>query len=139
MKPNQHNQETFGATEEYIGPYKLVGDIAPDHPHRVLEAVDPLRKKRVAIKHLQWEGENRAELERALFTAAETLASLSHPHIAKFFGFVRRQDQLYLVTEFVEGESLQTLLKRKGRLEPGVALAIFQEISSAVAFAHRRG
>jgi serine/threonine-protein kinase len=138
MKPNQHSQEDTGPVENCIGSYKLIGEIAPDGAGRVFEAVEPLDKKRVAIKHLPCEADRRDEIETALFSAAETLASLSHPHIAKFLGLVRQKDQLYLVTEFVEGESLQTLLKRKGRLEPSAALAIFREVSSAVGFAHGR-
>ena len=41
--------------------------------------------------------------------------------------------------EFVEGETLEKLLKRSGRLEPSVALVFFHQIVSAVAFAHRLG
>jgi serine/threonine protein kinase len=125
--------------DDCIGPYRIVREIAQDGIGQVFEAVDLLRKKRVAIKYLRPEASSQHDIEPRLYSEAETLALLNHPHIARLFGFVRRDDQLYLVMEFVEGESLQAILKRKGRLEPSVALAFFHEILSAVGFAHRLG
>jgi serine/threonine-protein kinase len=135
----ESNAETTTMADGYIGPYKIVREISGDGVGRVFEAVDPLRKRRVAIKRLRPQAGSSHDIEPRLFSQAETLAQLNHPHIARLLGFVRRDDQIYLVTEFVEGESLQTLLKRKRRLDPGVALAFFHEILSAVGFAHRLG
>jgi hypothetical protein len=79
------------------------------------------------------------EILTRLYSQAETLALLSHEHIARLFGFIRREDGLYLVMEHVEGQNLQSLLKEKGRLEIAVALAFFKQILSAVMYAHRLG
>lgn len=38
--------------------------------------------------------------------------------------------------EFVDGETLEALVKKRGRVEPTVALSIFQQILCAVEFAH---
>jgi serine/threonine protein kinase len=123
----------------YIGPYKIVREMTQEGSGPVFEAADLLLKKRVVIKHLRYETSNQQEIEPGLPEEAEALGRLNHPHIARAFGFVRCDDRLYLVLEFVEGESLRALLRRKGRLEPNVAWAFFQEILAAVGFAHRLG
>jgi serine/threonine protein kinase len=122
-----------------IGPYKIIREIAADSIGQVFEAVDQTRKKKVAIKYLPPDAARRPEIESRLYSEAKTLAKLNHPHIARLFGFVRRDDRLYLVMELVEGETLETVLKREGRLPPNVALAFFHQIMSAVGFAHRLG
>jgi len=122
-----------------IGPYKIIREIAEDSVGQVFEAVDPTRNKRVAIKYVRPETASRPEIVPRLYAEAKTLALLNHPHIERLLGFVRRDDRLYLVMEFVEGETLEAVLKRNGRLQPNVALAFFHQIASAVGFAHRLG
>jgi serine/threonine protein kinase len=125
--------------DSYVGPYKIIREIAEDSIGQVFEAVDQTRNKKVAIKYLRPDAARRPEIESRLHSEAKTLALLNHPHIARLFGFVRRDDRLYLVMEFVEGETLEAVLKREGRLQPNVALAFFHQIMSAVGFAHRLG
>jgi serine/threonine protein kinase len=122
-----------------VGPYKIIREIAEDSVWQVFEAVDQTRKKKVAIKYLRPDAASRPEIESRLYSEAKTLAQLNHPHIARLFGFVRRDDRLYLVMEFVEGETLEALLRREGRLQPNIALAFFHQTMSAVGFAHRLG
>jgi serine/threonine protein kinase len=123
-----------------IGPYTIVRQITADSlAGEVYEAVDRTRRKRVVIKYLRSETAAESETVPRLYSEAKTLAQLNHPHIARLVGFVRRNDRLYLVMEFIEGETLKALVKRSGRLEPSVALAFFHQIVSTVGFAHRLG
>ena len=108
-----------------IGPYKVIREIAEDRLGRVFEAVDATRKKHVIIKALRPETASRPEVVSRLYSKAETLALLNHPQIARLLGFIRENEKLYLVMEFVEGESLRSILKERGRLDPNLALAIF--------------
>ncbi len=123
----------------WIGPYKIVRELPQDRVGRVYEAVDAAGKKRFLIKSLQPEAASQPGLVSRLYSEAHTLALLNHEHIARLFGFIRREDGLYLVMEFVEGENLNETLRCKGKLEPAVAFAFFRQILSAVDFAHRLG
>jgi serine/threonine protein kinase len=125
--------------ETSIGPYKILRQINKDSVGEVYEAVDRTGIKRFALKYLRPETAAESETVPRLYSEGKTLAQLNHPHIARLFGFVRRSDRLYLVMEFVEGETLEALVKRRGRLEPSVALAFFHQIVSTVGFAHRLG
>ncbi|MGH7854085.1 MAG: serine/threonine protein kinase [Candidatus Binatia bacterium] len=119
-----------------IGPYKIIREIAEDRLGQVFEAVDSTRKKHVIIKSLRPEAANRPEVISRLYSEAKTLALLNHPHIARIFGFMRVNHNLYLVMEYVKGESLRSILKEKGRLDPNLGLGIFHQILAAVKFAH---
>jgi serine/threonine-protein kinase len=108
-----------------VGPYKIIRQIAENSFAQVFEALDLTRKKKVCLKYLRPDAASRPEIESRLHSEAKTLALLNHPHIARLFGFVRRDDRLYLVMEFIEGETLEAVLKREGRLQLNVALAFF--------------
>ncbi|HEU5464330.1 MAG TPA: serine/threonine-protein kinase, partial [Candidatus Binatia bacterium] len=122
-----------------IGPYEILRELPEERVGRVYLATDRAKKKVVLVKSVRTEMAEEPEILTRLYSQAETLALLSHEHIARLFGFVRREDGLYLVMEHVEGQNLQLLLKEKGRLEIAVALAFFKQILSAVMYAHRLG
>ena len=122
-----------------IGPYKIIREIGADRFGQVFEAVDSTRNKHVIIKSLGPEAASRPEVVSRLYSQAQTLTLLNHPHIARLIGFIRLKENLYLVMEFVEGESLRAMLKERGRLDPHLALAIFHQIMAAVKFAHELG
>jgi serine/threonine protein kinase len=122
-----------------IGPYKFVREIGEDALGQIFQAKDISSKKLVTIRALRREAATSPETVARLYSEAKTLALLNHPHIARIFGFIRHNEQLFLVMEFVEGETLQSILKAKRRLDPAVTLAYFHQIFSAVAFAHKLG
>ena len=122
-----------------IGPYKIVREIGEDRSLQVFQAVDATRNKAVILKSFEPEAAKRSEVEARLYSEAKTLALLNHPNIARIIGFVRASNRFYLVMEYVEGRSLESLLREKGRLDPNLALAIFHQIIAAVKFAHEMG
>ncbi len=61
-------------------------------------------------EHYEW------GLERFL-EEARTLAKLDHPHLLKVSDFLRANDTAYIVMEYVEGESLEAVVGREGRLD----------------------
>lgn len=76
-----------------------------------------------------------ASLERE----ARLLAELHHPGVLAVHDFVRRDERMWLVLEYVEGLSLEELIERVGKLNPPVATAIALEIARALSHAHGFG
>src|SRR5262245_20206302 len=76
----------------------------------------------------------RARFERE----ARTIASLNHPHICTLHDVGREDDQDFLVTEHLEGETLAERLKR-GALPLHEALKLAAEIADALDKAHAQG
>jgi serine/threonine-protein kinase len=106
----------------------------------VYAAVHEALHKPVALKVLG----SMARLDRDAVARFEreaiASANLKHPNIAETTDFGQLPDGgLYLVMEYVEGTTLRRLLHEQGKLAPGRALAILQQVGSALAAAHARG
>ncbi len=69
---------------------------------------------------------------------ARLAARVQHPNVVAVYAFGRTEDQLYLVTEFVEGCSLRELL-RHGPLPLPIALYIAAEVTRGLKAAHEKG
>jgi eukaryotic-like serine/threonine-protein kinase len=76
-----------------------------------------------------------ASLERE----ARLLAELDHPNIPKVYDFVRRGERMWLVLEYVDGVSLDDVLKKTKRLPEAFSCAVALEVCRALAHAHAHG
>ena len=69
---------------------------------------------------------------------ARAAASLSHPSIATVFDVIEKEDQVFLVMEYVPGETLAARIKT-GSLPPALTVRFATDIADALACAHRSG
>src|ERR1700756_4615309 len=69
---------------------------------------------------------------------ARAAAGLRHPNVASVFNLGTDQNNYFYVMEFVEGETLEAVVKRKGRLEPIEALNITLQVARALAAAAKQ-
>ncbi len=96
--------------------------------------------RRVAIKiipHDSASGEPR--LERMLEREAKLGAGINHPNIATVLDFGVHGNRSYCVFEFVEGETLRTVLARRGAMPLEEAVQIVEVLARALDFAHSKG
>ena len=71
---------------------------------------------------------------------AMAAAAIGHPNIISVLDYGLLEDKIpYIVMEFVEGISLETLITNKGRFTPPEALEYMKVITSAVGAAHKHG
>lgn len=70
---------------------------------------------------------------------ARHAATFRHDNVVTVHDFGESEGRFYLVTELLEGEDLQTLLRRSGSLTPGRALKMMLQICDAVSAAHSAG
>jgi serine/threonine-protein kinase len=77
----------------------------------------------------------------ARFTREAGNASrITHPNVAAIYDFGETPDGVvFLAMEYVEGESLQSLLRREGSLPPERVVAIVRQVAAALADAHALG
>jgi len=97
-----------------IGSYTILAKLGEGGMGAVWRGVDTMLDRPVAIKVLRPELASDAEVVERFRTEAVTLAKLSHPGIATVFAFIREGSELFLVMEFVEGETLDDVLRRDG-------------------------
>lgn len=122
-----------------IGPYEIHREIGRGGMGVVFAARDTRLDRDVAIKALP-ELLARSPDRLARFQReARLLASLNHPHIASIYGLEEIDGRSYLVLEYVEGETLEATIKRRGAIPVSDALNIALQIARAVEAAHERG
>src|SRR5580700_520460 len=67
---------------------------------------------------------------------ARAAASVRHPNVASVFHLGRTGESYFYAMEFVEGETLENLIKRSGRLEVKLALEIATQVAAGLAAVH---
>jgi serine/threonine-protein kinase len=121
-----------------IGPYRLVAELGRGGMGVVHlgERDDGQFRQRVAIKLLLG-GADAEELRHRFLTERQILASLSHPNIAQLLdGGVTAWQIPYLVMEYVDGLPITAHCDRH-RLDIDARLRLFQDVCTAVHYAHR--
>jgi serine/threonine protein kinase len=120
------------------GVYELGALIGRGGMGAVYRGLDRRLKREVAIKVLPPElgyPDHRARFVRE----AQTVAGLFHPHIVAIHDVGERDDLIWFVMAFVEGESVGAKVAREGPQPPRVVLRVLQEVAQALAYAHARG
>ena len=69
---------------------------------------------------------------------ARAAASVRHPNVASVFHLGRTGQNYFYAMEFVEGETLENLIKRSGRLEVKLALEIATQVDAGLGAIHER-
>ena len=103
---------------------------------RVFLAEDTRLHRRVALKVLQ--SEPGADTTRNILREARAAARLNHPGIAAVHDVLEEGGYSYIVMEYVEGDTLGTLLA-EGPLTVDKTLDIGRQLAEALAFAHAHG
>ena len=81
----------------------------------------------------------REELaRRRFFREARSAASVRHPNVASVYHLGSRGHEIFYAMEFVEGETLENLIKRSGRLEVKLALEIATQVAAGLAAVHKQ-
>src|ERR1700746_1988913 len=70
---------------------------------------------------------------RRFLREARAAASVRHPNVASVFHLGRTGQNYFYAMEFVEGETLENLIKRSGRLEVKLALEIATQVAAGLA------
>jgi predicted Ser/Thr protein kinase len=122
----------------HVGRFMIEAELGRGSMGVVYKGVHPGLGIPVAIKVVHEHSGNQA-LRHRFAREAASIASLNHPGIVRLFDFDSDQDQLFMVMEYVEGESLETLIHETGPFELSRALDLFEQILSAVQAAHEEG
>ncbi|HVY10952.1 MAG TPA: Stk1 family PASTA domain-containing Ser/Thr kinase [Mycobacteriales bacterium] len=121
------------------GRYAVEAFIAHGGMASVYLATDNRLERRVAVKvmhaHLADDPETAARFQRE----ARSAARLSHPDIVAVYDQGTEGGRAFLVMEYVAGANLREVLRDRGRLRPGQAVAVMDHMLAALAAAHRAG
>ena len=93
----------------------------------------PVTLKVISERYL---GDESARLR--FLREARAAASVRHPNVASVFHLGRTAGSYFYAMEFVEGETLEKLIKRSGLLEVKLALEIATQVAAGLAAVHEQ-
>jgi Tol biopolymer transport system component len=126
------------ASGSRLGPYEILDLVGSSETGDVYKATDTRLNRTVAVKVLPPHFAGNAEMRERFEREARTIASLNHPNIRTLHDIGQEEGHSFLVTEFLEGETLAERLNR-GALPLHEALKMAAEIADALDKAHAQG
>ena len=119
--------------------YRLLEKIDDGPTGVVFRAIQPHVERDVAVKIFHEAIAADPEFVRRFDPDAQAIAALEHPHIAPIYDYWREPGRAYIVSRYLRGGSLRAIEERGERLERDRALRVVEQVSLALAFAHRQG
>ncbi|MEZ6093270.1 MAG: serine/threonine-protein kinase [Pirellulaceae bacterium] len=105
----------------------------------VFRATDPALGRNVALKIPRLETSLSVEAKRRFQREAAAAATLDHPHVAKVFETGTDSGIHFIVSQFVDGENLATLLARGVSLSFKEVAMLVADLADALQHAHEHG
>lgn len=122
------------------GRYTILKEIAAGGTATVFLAEDSVLKRKVALKKLHPHLLNRPEMVKRFEKEAVAVASLSHENVIRVFDYGREENGVFLAMEFIDGVSLEALLREAGGSLPCLAaMSLFRQLLDGLAAAHALG
>ncbi|MCU0256508.1 MAG: protein kinase [Vicinamibacterales bacterium] len=122
-----------------IGRYQVVRRLGTGGMGSVFLALDPDLDRHVAIKLVKDDLTDDPELRERFSREARSAARLRHPNIVTVFDIGEHEGRPFIAMEYVPGESLSDIVKRKGPLDLGRVLGWMESLCSGLSHAHRSG
>lgn len=121
---------------ERIGRYRMVELLGKGGMGQVYRAIDDVLGRQVAIK--TFSHSDRAE-DAARFRALHMSAALSHRNISAIYEIGEDDGRPYIVSELVNGDSLDRVIESGRPLDLATKLGIIEQVCNALDYAHERG
>lgn len=119
-----------------FGRYRLIDLVGQGGMGEVWRAFDTVTERVVALKVLPAQYADDATYQERFRSEARAAAALDEPHIVPIHDFGEIDGQLYVTMRLINGRDLHTVLS-DGRLDPGRAVGILDQVASALNAAHR--
>jgi serine/threonine protein kinase len=120
------------------GRYAVESRLARGGMASVYLATDTRLDRRVAVKVMHPGLAEDPDFVARFNREARASARLSHPDIVAVYDQGEDDGQAFLVMEYVPGATLRAVLRDRGRLPAGEALAVMDHVLAALAAAHER-
>jgi len=121
-----------------IGHFEIISELAKSATGVVYKANDPQTSQTVALKAIQLSafGERAAELQKCLLEEVEITKALSHTNVTPVYGAGEVDGQFYAAMEYIQGNSIATMLARKEGFSIWDLLDIGRQVCSGLDHAH---
>lgn len=121
-----------------LGKYQIEEVIGRGGMGVVYRAYDPQIGRPVALKTIRPECFEDDEHRESFFHEARAAGALQHPNIVTIYDFCTDESQPYIVMEFIEGQDLDSIIRRGEHLSLEEKLNIMVQICRSLDAAHEK-
>jgi predicted Ser/Thr protein kinase len=122
-----------------FGGYTIESELGRGGMGTVYLATHDRLERNVALKVLAPELVHDERFRARFLRESQLAASLDHPNVIPIYDADEVDGVLYLAMRYVQGQSLQTLLRERGRLSPAETEQVAGQIAGALDAAHAAG
>ena len=97
---------------------------------------DTILERDVAIKVLRGDLADDEKFVRRFRREAQNASLLSHPNIVQIYDVGEDDGNFYIVMEYIKGQTLKQLIKKRGKLTPAETVDIISQLTDGLAHAH---
>lgn len=126
-------------TSAVAGRYRVERRLGEGAMARVDLAHDAELGRPVAIKVLAGHLADDRELRERFVREGRLAARLAHPHVVAVYDAGEEDGRPYIVMEYVDGETLAELVRRRGALPPAEAVGLARQALAGLEHAHAAG
>jgi serine/threonine protein kinase len=119
-----------------FGPYKIESVLGRGGMGTVYLATHTRLERRVALKVITPDLADDPDFRARFLRESQLAASLDHPHVIPIYDADEIDGVLYLAMRYVDGPSLQALIRESGPMSRGETLRIAEQIGGALDAAH---
>jgi predicted Ser/Thr protein kinase len=124
---------------ELIDHYRVLELVGRGAMGVVYKGLDVNLDRPVAIKVMSVEARSDPHFVERFRQEARMQGALNHPNVALLFDYFIHKDAPVAVMEFIDGQSLEQLIRRRGAIPAHDGIPIFKQALRGVAAAHRAG
>jgi serine/threonine-protein kinase len=122
-----------------VGSYRILEKLGEGGMGVVYKALDTSLDRLVAIKVLSAQLAGSPELVQRFRAEAKAQANLNHTNLATLYAFLVQDGSASMVMEFVDGETLEQMVARRGPIPSEEAIPLFRQALLGIGYAHRNG
>jgi predicted Ser/Thr protein kinase len=119
--------------------YEIEGPLGRGGMAQVFRATDRVLGRPVAVKVLDRRYKDDATFVTRFQREAQSAAGINHPNVVSIYDTGSEDGIHFIVMEYVDGDTLDDLLRREGPLPTGRAVAIAEPVARALEAAHQKG
>ena len=119
--------------------YKVISLLGQGGMGAVYKCFDIKLERYAALKILSLNASHNSTFIERFKREARNQAKLSHPNIVSVYGFVEENDILGIAMEYIEGDTLESLIRNNVRIEFAYATELLVQILNGIEFAHQQG
>lgn len=135
----QASQLLYGYHQLVVGKYKLLDQLGVGEMGRVYLAEHAQMGRRHCLKVLARRNTSKPEVLQRFLDDAQRVCVLEHRNLSHVYDVNQDGDRYFVVMEYVEGQSLQSLVEKSGKLAPAEAIGFVHQAAEGLAHAHEHG